>query len=100
VISYRQALIVAEDYVRDHRPEARVNGVLEDAEDYFVQLRLAPGHTEWIMGPGPIFISKATGTVWSDAYGNVLDKIDGMREVRADRFLAKPEDVRWLGPAQ
>ena len=78
-----QALDAARWYVAEERGYyCHVVGLLEDDSDYFVVLELNDPRLDWPLGPGPIFVSKATGELWSDAYGNVLDKIDGMRPVR------------------
>ncbi len=74
------ALEAARRYVADNRTGVHVERLLEDESDYFAVLELDPG-MQWSLGPGPVFVAKATGEVWSDAYGNVLDKIDGMQPV-------------------
>ena len=68
------ALAIAKAFVAAERSWATVTGLLEDTTDYFVVLKAE----HYPLGPGPLFISKATGQVWSDAYGHVLDKIDAM----------------------
>ncbi len=73
------ALEAARRYVAEHRTGCHVTGLLEDESDYFAVLELNDPRVDWPLGPGPVFIAKATGEVWSDAYGNVLDKIDGMQ---------------------
>jgi hypothetical protein len=87
MITYEQALSAAEAYVREHRPWAVVDALLEDDRDFFPILKLAPNSgNQWPMGPGPFFISKASGRVWSDAYSPaVLDRIDGMRQAWTGR---------------
>lgn len=80
MITPDQALQAFEAYVNENQPYCHVEGLLEDETDYFVLLALDPG-MEWLLGPGPIFLSKATGKVWGEAYGNVLDKIDRMQAV-------------------
>lgn len=53
--------------------------LLEDEKDYFAVLALDDPDGRWPLGPGPVFVSKATGKAWSDAYGNVLEKIGRMQ---------------------
>ena len=75
------AFETARRYVAGHRTECHVAGLLEDELDCFAVLELKSPDGLWSLGPGPVFVSKATGELWSDAYGNVLDKIDVMRPV-------------------
>lgn len=73
------ALQAARRFVAQNRPGCHVEGLLEDDRDYLALLELDDPDGAWPLGPGPVFVSKASGMVWTDAYGNVLDKIDGMR---------------------
>lgn len=76
------ALDTARRYVAEERGYyCHVAGLLEDESDYYILLALNEPDVGWPLGPGPLFISKATGKVWGDAFGNVLDKIDAMRPV-------------------
>lgn len=73
-------LDAARAYVAEHQWWCQAVGLLEDDTDYFAMTELLPG-MEWPLGPGPVFVSKATGEVWSDAYPVVADKIEAMRPV-------------------
>lgn len=84
VTTPEEALKAARAYVLRNRSDCRVKELLEDASDYFVVLELTDGYTEWQLGPGPIFVSKKTGKVWGEAFGNVLGKIDGMQPITGD----------------
>lgn len=78
-----QALDAARRYVAEERSYyCHVTGLLEDDSDYYVLLALNDPRLDWPLGPGPLFVSKATGDVWGDAFGNVLEKIDLMQAVR------------------
>lgn len=74
-------LDAARAYVAEEQPWCHVVRLLEDATDYLAVLELNEGEPEWPLGPGPVFVSKATGEVWSDAYGAVSDKIEAMQRV-------------------
>lgn len=76
-----KALETARAYVTQNRSGCHVVELLEDEKDYYVQLALDDPKGAWPLGPGPIFVTKATGKLWSDAYGNVLDKIYRMQTV-------------------
>jgi hypothetical protein len=82
VTTPEQALDAARRYVAEERGYCHVAGLLEDESDYYIRLELNDPRMQWPLGPGPLFVSKATGEVWGDAFGNVLDKIDGMEPVR------------------
>lgn len=76
-----ETLRTARAFVAENRPSCRVERLLEDGMDYFVQLSLNDPNGGWPLGPGRLFVTKATGELWSDAYGNVLGKIAQMHEV-------------------
>lgn len=76
-----QALQAARRFVAQNRTGCHVEGLLEDERDYLALLALNDPSGAWPLGPGPVFVSKASGRVWSDAYGNVVEKIDGMQPV-------------------
>lgn len=76
--SREAALQAVRAYVAQERPYCHVTGLVEDESDFLAELALNPG-MQWPVGPGPLFVSKATGEVWSDAYGAVMEKIGRMR---------------------
>ena len=73
-----EALEAARAYVAENRAYCHVVALFEDERDDLACLGLDPG-MHWPIGLGPVFVSKATGKVGSDAYGNVLAKIDRMQ---------------------
>lgn len=80
MITPEEALQLVRDYVAEEQPWSVVVGLLDDDEDYLARQELRPGW-QWPLGPGPVFVAKTTGAVWSAAYGEVLDKIESMRPV-------------------
>lgn len=58
----------------ENRPWAALVGLLEDDTDYHIQEKAKPG-LEYPLGPAALFISKATGEVWEDAWGNVIARV-------------------------
>lgn len=72
-----QALRIATAYVAEHRLR-RVTGLLEDADDYLVQLR-RPRQVQ--LGPGYIFISKQTGDLRHAPLVPNLEKVLAMTPV-------------------
>lgn len=66
-------LQVAEAYVDEHRPWCRVSGLLEDDQDYLVATELKDGQ-EWPLGPAAMLISKFTGALRIEAWGEVMDR--------------------------
>lgn len=74
-------LETAQAYVAENRPWCRVTGLLEDTEDYFVVTELLPGQ-EWPLGPAAMLISKESGELRLEAYGNVMDQVDAMSPVQ------------------
>jgi len=81
VTTAEDALQAARAFVAQNRPGCHVDGLLQDERDYLALLELDDPDGGWPLGPGPVFVSKASGKVWSDAYGNVVDKIEAMQPV-------------------
>lgn len=84
-----QAFADAQKYLANIRPYAKVDRLQEDDDDYLATLQLIPPATEWPVGGGFVFVSKATGEVREIAPGeeitpgvNVMDKLDGMTDVK------------------
>jgi hypothetical protein len=77
VITREEALQLAREYVTEERPWSTMAELLEGDEDYFVREELRPGW-QWPLGPGPLFIAKATGEVRVEAFGDVIEKIGRM----------------------
>lgn len=76
------ALKAARSYVSKNRGHyCHVVGLLEDEWDYFVQTELNDPDGQWPLGPAAILISKATGKLYDEAWGNVIDRVDSMRAV-------------------
>jgi hypothetical protein len=65
-------------YMAMDRRYCQVDELWEDEQDYFATTELVPPHISWPLGPGFVFVSKATGELWQAAPGEVLDKIDAM----------------------
>ena len=76
------ALKAARSYVSKNRGSyCHVVGLLEDDLDYFVQTELNDPADHWPLGPAAILISKATGKLYDEAWGNVIGRFDSMTPV-------------------
>lgn len=70
------AMKAARAYVLENRPWCTVSGLVEDATDYLV---CTTSDGPVMVGPGFLFISKATGKIWSAApQPDVMVKLDNM----------------------
>jgi len=73
------ALETIRKYLLANRPHASLSHLLEDDSDWFAVTELAPPFTEWPVGDSFIFVSKATGQLWTAAAPAALDKVHAMR---------------------
>lgn len=77
-VSVDEARKTAEEFVAENRLGAHVDQLLEDEQDYFVQLKLDDGTDHWPIGWAFIFVSKATGKLYELAPGDGVLKLDNM----------------------
>lgn len=75
------ALETARAYVADNRPFAQVALLHEDAQDFYVELELREGFTEWPRGAEALFIDKRSGKIRTVPWGEWVDRIDDMTPV-------------------
>lgn len=68
---------IAEAYLAAERPWSVLSELLEDDQGYFVREDLKPGH-QWPLGPGALFIDKASGTPEVVAWGEAFARINAM----------------------
>lgn len=80
MITPERAREVAEAYLRENRPSVRFAGLLEDRRDYMVKTETTGALP---IGPTWLFISKTSGRVREEAFGDVFDKVEAMTEVPA-----------------
>lgn len=77
-----QATGTASAYVAEHRHGCWVSGLQEDADDY---LAVLSKDGPWPAGHEFVFVSKATGKLWTGTPGEVIEKVGGMIEVRSSQ---------------
>lgn len=62
-------------------PYCHVVGLRAGDLDYFVQTELNDPDGHWTLGPAAILISKPSGKLYDEAWGNVIHRIDSMTPV-------------------